>query len=161
MRWFGTDIVLDPRKLVVFARDVSLISDDEYRGWKPPGWIMDLPQALQDPHLPYSGIYEDAGWTSDDAELTLSSDANTQRVRVEGLVPRVDSDDFSTTATLWVDGAARVTQTLKIGEFAIEAPVKLAPGKHAVRLSFSRAQRFPDPDNRLVAARIDAIGFPP
>ena len=161
MRWFGSDITIDPRKLVVFARDVSLISDEAFQRWNPPGWISDIPAALDDPHLAYSGIYEDAGWTSDDAELTLSSDRFTQRVRVEGLVPRVDSDDFTTTVELRVDGVLRAKSNVGIGTFAVEGPVKLAPGKHRVRLTFSRGQRFPDPDNRIVAARIDAIGFPP
>ena len=161
MRWFGSDIALDPRKLVVFARDLSLISDDDYRRWAPPSWIVDVPGALDDPHLAYSGIYEDAGWISEDAELTLSSDASTRRVRVEGLVPRVASDDFTTTAALAIDGVVRRRATLGVGTFALEAPVRLAPGKHRLTLTFSRAQRFPDPDNRLVAARLDAVGFPP
>ena len=161
MRWYGTNIALDPRPLVVFGRDVSLISDADYRRWTPPSWIVDVPGALDDPHLAYSGMYEDNGWTSDDAELTLSSDVSSRRVRVEGLVPRVDSDGFTTTASLWVDGILRLKRNLTIGTFALEAPLRLAPGKHQVRLTFSHAQRFPDPDNRLVAARIDAIGFPP
>jgi hypothetical protein len=161
MRWYGTNIALDPRPLVVFGRDVSLISDADYRRWTPPSWLVDVPAALDDPHLAYSGIYEDNGWTSDDAELTLSSDASTRRVRVEGLVPRVDSDGFTTTVALSVDGVLRLKRDLTIGTFALEAPLRLAPGKHKVRLTFSRAQRFPDPDNRLVGARIDAIGFPP
>lgn len=161
MRWFGSDIAIDPRPLVVFGRDVSIVSDADYRRWSAPSWIVDMPHALEDPHLAFSGIYEDAGWVSDDAELTLQSDATTQRVRVEGLVPRVDSDDFATTATLSVDGVQRVRTKVPVGTFTLEAPVKLPPGKHLVRLTFSRGQRFPDPDDRIVGARVDAIGFPP
>jgi hypothetical protein len=161
MRWFGSDIALDPRPLVVFGRDISIVSDADYRRWSAPSWIVDVPNALQNPHLAFSGIYEDSGWVSDDAELTLQSDASTQRVRVEGLLPRVGSDDFTTIATLFVDGVQRARTTISVGPFSIEAPVKIAPGKHVVRLTFSRGQRFPDPDDRIVGARVDAIGFPP
>jgi hypothetical protein len=80
-------------------------------------------------------------------------------VRVEGEVPNLGRD-FETVATLSVDGVVRAKQKLGIGPFTLEAPVSVSPGNHAVRLTFSRAQRFPDPDNRVVGARIGGIGFP-
>jgi hypothetical protein len=87
MNWFGTNIALDPRPLVVFGRDISLISDADYRSWTPPSWIVRPARGARRSALGYSGIYEDDGWVSDDAELTSRSDASTRRVRVEGLDP--------------------------------------------------------------------------
>jgi hypothetical protein len=161
MRWFGTDISVDPRPLVVFGRDISLISDADYRNWNPPGWVSDLPAALDDPHLEYSGIYEDDGWVSDDVELTLRSDAATHGVRVQGAIPDLGSAGFSTTATLSVDGREVLSKPLGVGAFVLQTQLSLEPGNHKIGLSFSKAQRFAQPDGRIVGAQVDAIGFPP
>jgi hypothetical protein len=162
MRLYGSDIEIDPRRLVAFGRDISLVSDATYKTWNAPGWIVDVPAALHDPHLGYSGLYEDGGWSSQDAELTMQSTSATRRVRIEGMVPQIGTaSGFTTVASLSVDGKPLTAAKLGIGPFSLESAVALAPGKHAIRLHFSQTQRFPAPDDRLVAARIDAAGFPP
>jgi hypothetical protein len=163
MRLYGSDIEIDPRRLVAFGRDISLVSEAGYERWQVPSWLADLPKNLHDPHLGYSGLYEDGGWCSQDAQLTLQSNAATHSVRVDGLVPQIEggSADFSTTVSLSVDGRVVATTRTGLGPFTLEARIAPKPGKHRVGLHFSANQRFPSPDDRLVSARLDAIGFPP
>ncbi len=162
MRLYGKDLRIDPRRLVVFGRDISVVSDADYQRWQVPDWIVDVPALLKDPHLVYSGIYEDNGWCSDNVVMTLRSDAQALRFRVDGLVPQVGPQSgFTTRLNVTIDGTPLADSLLHVGPFTLERAIALRPGKHEVRLTFTATQRFPPPDNRLVAARLDSIGFPP
>jgi len=161
MNWFNRDIAIDPRELVVFGRDISLISDEDFRSWEPPSWITDLPTALENPQLVFSGIYEDGGWVSDASELNLRSQPGAKRLQIQGEIPRLGSDSFKTTATVSVDGTPVIVQKLGVGGFLLETSAPSVPGNHKIGITFSPAQHFQAPDGRIVGARIDQIGFPP
>jgi hypothetical protein len=161
MNWFNRDIAIDPRELVVFGRDISLISDEDFRSWEPPSWITDLPTALENPQLVFSGIYEDGGWVSDASELNLRSQPGAKRLQIQGEIPRLGSDSFKTTATVSVDGTPVIVQKLGVGGFSLETSAPSVPGNHKIGITFSPAQHFQAPDGRIVGARIDQIGFPP
>ncbi len=158
MRLYGRGIALDPRLLTTFARNISLISGAQYRAMRPPAYIADLPKALTDPNLLYSGIYED-GWVSDHAALTLRSRGGAEWLTVRGFVPIISAPDFETSLRCSVDGHVVGSSHLKVGEFLLRFSVALTPGKHIVSLDFSAFQHLPSGDGRPVSAKILGVGF--
>ena len=58
---WGESIASDPRSLTSYVRDISLVSDAEYRQLRAPTLLEEFPSALGNADLEYSGIYED-GW---------------------------------------------------------------------------------------------------
>src|SRR6185503_15553788 len=77
MRLYGSTIHVDPRRLVAFARDISLLPEDDYVRLSPPSSIRSFPHAPANPDLEYVGSYED-GWTAEHASFTLSQPADTR-----------------------------------------------------------------------------------
>jgi len=158
MRLYGGNVPMDPRKIVVFGRDVSAISDREYRRWKPPSLLKKISSELLNPQLEYSGFYEDS-WLSDDVYVKLSGGGSRRYVAFDGYVPGIDDLRFSTTCTISVDGHPLATTRLAVGEFSIKRPVRLAKGVHSILLHFTRFQVLRLPDNRKVTVHLDRLGF--
>jgi hypothetical protein len=67
---YGHSRALDPRYLTSYVRDVSVVTDSQYRELTPPSEISRFPTDLLDPRLEYSGLYED-GWMGEDAFVVL------------------------------------------------------------------------------------------
>lgn len=158
MGLYGRKVAIDPREIVVFGRDISAISDDEYRRWSPPG-LLSTPSDFENPQLEYSGFYED-GWVSDAAYAILKSGVGSTHLVLDGFVPFIDNRQFSTMATVLVDGRAVTSKILKLGDFLIEQTLRLSPGRHQVALRFSRTQTLPLPDGRKASVKLRKFGFP-
>jgi hypothetical protein len=173
MRWYGAKLVPDPRKVVAFARDVSLASDEEYAALRPASRLTRFPEDLENPDLEYSGMYED-GWCSEAFFCRLTRPGRAAEAVVRGLVPQIDDPSFTTEATVLIDGQEAARRTLTLGEFEIRAPVPLAPSGLAsgetgggegcgdvrrIDLRFSRFQRLPGDDKRPVGAQLSFVGF--
>jgi hypothetical protein len=155
MRLFGNDIPLDPRKFVVYTRGISAISDEEYRAMKPPSSVSRFPYDLLENHaLEYSGIYED-GWASEDFAARMSA-APGKSIVVAGMVPDIGDSAFTTEATVFVDGQAVLRQKLGLGNFQLSIIAHASTAQ--VRVRFSRTQRLPRGDNRVVSALLKRIG---
>jgi hypothetical protein len=156
MRLFGTDIPLDPRRFVVYTRGISAISDAEYRALKPPSSIARFPEDLLDNRaLEYSGLYED-GWASEEFSVRLSVIPGLPLL-VKGVVPQIADPAFTTEATMFVDSAQVLRTTLSVGDFRLAVP---APKRSTVtvRIRFSRTQRLPNGDGRIVGALVHKVG---
>jgi hypothetical protein len=155
---YGSQLLLDRRQLVAFARDVSLVSDEEYRDLKPPEHVRDFPADLANPALEYSGVYED-GWVSEAAFFALAQPPGAARMRIEGMIPLIDDSAFGTEVDVLVDGRKALTRKLGLGDFKLE--IALPPGatRRRVDLRFSKYQRLPHGDNRVAVARLKYIGF--
>lgn len=157
MRMFGSDVLTDGRLVVGFVRDVSLVPTGAPLSRMPQS-IADFPRDLANPDLFYSGIYED-GWMSEDASAELTSAGTSGRLALDMIVPKVADDAFSASMTVSVDGAPIGTWPAPLGRSTVDVPFYGALGAHTILVHFSRSQRMPGADTRIVSARIAFLGF--
>jgi hypothetical protein len=95
MRLYGRDIALDGRRLVAFTRDVSLVSEAEYRARRTLPALRAFPADLANPDVEYSGLYEDR-WVSEAASVSLAAGGSPSMLVVRGTVPAVGDRAFET-----------------------------------------------------------------
>jgi hypothetical protein len=158
MGWYGTDVPMDRRELVGFARDISVISEDEYAQMRPPGAITAFPDDLNMPTLEYSGLYED-GWTGEEAYAILQQSPHTRAVLVHGMLPLVTTEYRGSTITMLVDGQEVANTWVDQGEFTLCAPIDGADRRRRVELKFAESQHFPVGDSRPVGTLVRYFGF--
>jgi hypothetical protein len=154
---WGSDLRRDPRKMTAFARDISLVSEEEYQSLTAPSVMSDVVADLDNPDLEYSGVYED-GWISESAFLGLTQPGPGSTVVAKGTVPLRDDPNFTTDVSLLVDGQEIVHQVLRPGPFELRASAPPGEGRRRVELRFSRHQQLEAPDGRPVAALMQLIG---
>jgi hypothetical protein len=152
------DLGGDPRYMVAFLRNVSLVSEEEYAARRPPALLASFPADLLHPDLEYSGLYED-GWASESVSCTLGASEGTPNLVVRGVVPVLGDAAFRTHLRVLLDGREVHAEELATGEFKVRLPGRVAPGLHKVELSFARWQHLPGGDGRPVAAQLRALGF--
>ena len=168
MLLYGTRISLDRRWVVCFARNISAVSDAQYAAMTPPSRLERFPQDFQNPHLEYSGFYED-GWASDHAWCALARPWDAEAVVIKGFVPELGDAGFQTEVTVRVDGQEVARRVLGLKDFEIKAPLPAAaPGAAAVsagkstarvELVFSRFQQLTPPDRRPVTVMLTSLSF--
>lgn len=153
MKWYGQTITLDTRQLVGFCRDISLISDEDYRKFIPPSALNQFPTDLSNPNLEYTGIYED-GWIAEDALLVLSQPKTKHFLTIKGCMPQMARNQFS----VFIDEHKAFNTNLSTGHFNIQIPV-VNKSTHKIKLHFADIQSLPQGDLRPVAAKLEFIGF--
>ncbi len=153
----GGELGGDPRYLVAYLRNVSLVSEEEYASRRPPALLSSFPNDLLHPELEYCGVYED-GWVSESASCTLLAPAAATNLVVRGVVPGID-EAFRTRLRVLLDGREVYSEELKPGEFKVRCPEPTTPGLHRIELLFSKTQQLPGGDGRPVAALLSAVGF--
>jgi len=158
MNLYGRDQPLDRRRVVGFARNISLVSAQDLARLRPPSEVSTFPAALADPALEFSGLYED-GWMSEEAFLILRPNDGSRTLRIAGVIPAIDDAHFSTELSVRVDGKPVAAQRLGVGEFTVAVPVPAMQGNHRVDVKFSRFQRLPGDDGRPVTALLKSVGF--
>ncbi len=167
MNLYGRDVNLDNRWLTTFSRDISLISDEEYKNFKPPSALQKFPADLANKQLEYSGIYED-GWISEQSFFMLTPTANSQKFMLKGVVPLIDNPDYKETITIKIAGKVRATQELKVGEFMVEIPLTKTERQQVklrVDIEFNKFQLltsknpFAAQDGRITGGLIHYLGF--
>jgi len=164
MALFGKNIKLDIRKVVVYARDISYISPEQYAAFKRPQAIQGFPAALEDPGLEYSGIFED-GWISEAAFVVLQVPLNSVKasLHLSGLVPDIGGNPFSAVLTIKVNDQLVYTARQEKGEVNITVPIDTALFKGnpiaKVQIESSALQRLPNGDDRPVSMHLNLIGF--
>lgn len=157
MGLYGRDVALDRRVLVGFARDVSLMSAEQFARLAPPAKLDSFPDDLAQPDLEYSGIYED-GYCSEHAFAYLGSGGGPttpagsggaagagegagggdgpaitgagpgKAVAVRGVVDGLgDAKSFRTEGRLLVDGQEIARQLLSPGPFELRGAIEDAP----------------------------------
>lgn len=159
MRLYGQNISLDTRYIVAFARDVSIISEDEYQQLDAPTSISEFPQDLDNPNLEYSGIYED-GWISELSFVQLKQTKLDSHLTIHGMLPKIADNMIGSNLVVVLDGNVVLEKKLTPGPFEIVIPVKDEKiARRKIELRFSQLQALPRGDKRPVAAKIDYIGF--
>jgi hypothetical protein len=122
----------------------------------PPGWKVS--RELANAQLQASGIYED-GWTGKTGSLNLSQPTGERVLTICDNIPMIGDSNFDADINLSVDDKPVGHQSLKLGDFAISAPVDPQAGKRRVTMAFSATQRLPIGDGRDVGAHLGFIGF--
>jgi hypothetical protein len=160
MNLYGLDVPQDRRRLVGFGRDMSVVSEYEYTHLNPPASLGAFPDALQDPQLEYSGIYED-GWVSETSYFELSQPDGQNGIAIRGTVPASsDGDAPMTGVQVLIDGQQVLRKSVPPGEFELSARVpSIGAARRRVELHFDRIVRLGAPDNRLAAAKLTFLGF--
>jgi hypothetical protein len=159
MSLYGNQILSDQRKIVGFARDISLVSAVEYASLNAPTEIQAFPRDLGNKNLEYCGIYED-GWIAESSYAVLSRPEGSPSLVVSLRIPALKGRPASNWAALLLDGAEVGRQSTSAGSVVFRIAVQ-APGRHRVELRFDRAENFPEPDNRPVSAQVRYMGFQP
>jgi hypothetical protein len=156
---YGSHIEADRRSVVCFARDISVISEEEYARLTPPSKIAKFPDGLLNPQLEYSGVCED-GWVSSDSYFYLTQESAHRRLLVHGMVPFVPGNPhFTTELRVLVAGQEAIRERLGVGEFRLLANLPPGMGRRRVDLHFSKDQRLLPPDSRPMAALLSKVGF--
>ena len=158
MLLYGRDIPLDPRRLTVFGRDISLITEAEYQSMVPPIALDHFPEDLANKNLEYSGIYEDS-WISERAFFVLQHPVGGQFLRISGTVPILKNSDFYTKLYVSLNGELIAVKELGVGPFDFVIPITAVVGHQRVDLKFTKYQHLPGDDGRIVGAKMKFIGF--
>lgn len=157
MRLYNTNIPLDGRRLVAFARNISAVSEPQFQRMPTVSSLSTFPTDLFRGERGFSGVYED-GWISEKARITLKQRHPGDFLVLRGLIPLVDNKSFVTTLTVRLDGKTLGSRDLSLGEFSLKIP-SAKSGLHDVELQFSRSQRLPGGDGRVVTMKTAFVGF--
>lgn len=152
MRLWGRDVEIDPRALTAFLRDFSAIDAGALP--TPTATISHFPEGVLRPQAQYAGLYED-GWASECVATRISVGPRGE-IELRGVVPLIDDPEFSTDVRVEVDGMTALSEPLHVGDVDLRVPV--SPGIHTVTWKFSRYQRLPGGDRRIVAMLVRNIG---
>ena len=158
MQLWGGKYNLDDRRLVGFTRDVSLITEAQYRTLVRPARITQFPLDLSRyPGLEYSGMFED-GWVGPDSLFKLTGSHPGQIVTFKGYVP--DTPDYRSRGldlTISLNEKPTEVVNLRSGEFTLTRLVREAADITSLRLNFSGAQPYGERDTRYLSAFVREI----
>jgi hypothetical protein len=161
MRWYGVEYNLDDRRLIGFTRDISVITDEQYRAMDRPTRISNFPWDLINyKGLEYSGMYED-GWTTRDAYFKMGASHPGQVFLFRGYIP--DIPRFRTAGvdvTVSLNGRPTEIVNLKAGAFALTRLIEESYDITSISLHFSDAQVYEDErDRRFVSAYVNELSI--
>ncbi|MFA5058756.1 MAG: hypothetical protein WC485_11625, partial [Opitutaceae bacterium] len=143
MRLYGRKYNLDDRRLVGFVRDISVMTDAQYRALPRPTKIGRFPEDLSKyPGLEYSGIYED-GWVAQDAYFKFGPSHPGQVLYFKGYVP--ETPVFKTEGvdlTISINEKPTEIVHLKAGEFTLTRLIKEPADITSISLHFSGTQAY-------------------
>jgi hypothetical protein len=161
MRLYGQRYNLDDRKLVGFTRDISVITDDEYRHLPRPTRIAKLPDDLyENAGFEYSGIFED-GWLADQSYLCLAGTKKGDVFTFRGEVPKLAEFKQGITLVLTINGRATEPIVLHPGPFTINRFIAEDNDVTRVDIAFSKAQIYGSNDSRRVSAFLFEVSVRP
>jgi hypothetical protein len=145
--------VVDVRYLTSYVRDISLISEVDYRRLEAPAELSDFPADLSNSNLEYSGIYED-GWMGGEGYALLAAPGRLD-VALRAEVPTGGARHLR----ILVDGRQVLSRAVKPGALDVRAPVPGSGSKHRVELRWEGVESLPAPDLRPVSAQLKFLGL--
>jgi hypothetical protein len=151
-------IVLDTRWLTTYVRDISLISEEEYRALKPPHLIAHFPSDLANKALEYSGFYED-GWIAERAFLYLAPPPKAARFFVRGILPSESHASDISELVVLIDGVEKGRHLLQPGGFEFSFDLEPSPEPIRVDLMANAALPLGSQDARIASVLIRSIGW--
>jgi hypothetical protein len=152
---YSGSVPVDARHLTSRLRDISLISEAEYRQLDAPSAVQRFPEDLANPDLEYSGIYED-GWVGEESRVVLAAGGPTTLV-VRAEVPPAASQRLRVT----VDGKRVHSGAVKPGSLVVRVPLPASRERRRIALQWAEAPQLGGLDTRLAAARLEFVGLVP
>lgn len=162
MGFYGKDCPTDPRYLVGYARDISAISEKQYKTMDRPRVVSNFPKDLvKATTLEFSGWYED-GWISQNSFMILGPAREGDHLVIKGSIPgigKILSQGQKLTVTL--NGGKMCDQKeLPPGKFELDFKIPNLDKKFTrINLTFALSEKLLPPDFRPVAAKIDYAGI--
>lgn len=158
MRLYGLDVPVGYQIFVGYARNISLISEEEYQQLTPPNNLKNFPNDLQNHNLAYSGIYED-GWVSEDATVTLSKGGETS-LTIQGSFPsELNPKHESLYMSVSINNEEMTIKKISSGAFQFLVSLPKENERPVVHLHFNRTFSLPNGDDRFVSVKLNFIGF--
>lgn len=151
---WSKSVALDPRTLTSYVRDVSLVSEAEYRRIRTPVAIREIPADLANPNLEYSGIFED-GWIGRDAYVRLAGGPVARLVVRASVLPR----DGGQQLRVVVNGEVISSRTVMPGLMRLNLPLRASRARRDVHLEWAGTTPLEAPDRRSAAAHLEFLGI--
>lgn len=149
---YGRSIVVDPRFLTSYLRDISLIGSRTYRQLDRPKTIGSFPTDLDNPNLEYSGIFED-GWIAKSSYATFAGGPRAHLVLRADVLPIPNQH-----IRLLVDGRTVLTRDVAGGGLSLAVPLEPSTRPRRIELRWRSTQRAGPNDRRLLAAHLSSFG---
>ena len=147
---YNRHLAFDPRSLVGFVRNISLVTGDDAGMSTPPSGIQQIPPDLFQRGLVFSGVYED-GWIAESARFRLGLAGVARTLRVRGQVPGFNPSLSGMTLEILVDTMHVMRQRLQPGDFDLRLPIPAAAGPRWIELRAEPADSLPSPDRRIAS----------
>ena len=160
MRLYGIGYNLDDRRLDGFVRDVSVMTDGQYRALSRPTKISSFPWDLYKyPGLEYSGIYED-GWVARRRLFQAGALPSRPGALLQGLRPRHPPFRAGgVDLTVSINDTPTEIVHLTPGDFTLTRLIKEPAAITSISLHFSDAQAYGPDDPRPVSAFVREISI--
>jgi hypothetical protein len=155
---YNRQLNLDPRRIVGFARNISLVTEEQARAMSPPTAIAHFPADLFAAGLLFSGVYED-GWMAETAKFRLGSDHQTNAVRITAHVPGDLTRLSGAMFEVLVDGRSVAQRRLAPGDVEVQAAIPPATGPRWIELRVDAIDRLPSPDQRIASILLKSIAL--
>ena len=161
MRLYGQYYKLDDRRLDGFTRDISVLTDEQYKALPRPTKISEFPDDLaRYPGLEYSGLYED-GWIADDSYFKLGASHPGQVLYFKGYVP--DMAEFRAKGmdlTISINEKPTEVVHLPTGEFTLTRLIKEPAAITSISMHFSASATYDSGvDRRPVSAFVRELSI--
>ena len=152
---YGRSVSVDPRFLTSYVRDISVVSDAQYRDLRSPLALSHFPGDLADPNLEYSGVYED-GWVAENSYVTLAGG------RASHLVVRADVLQIPHQhLAVFVNGRRVASRAVEAGPLELRIAVPGSASRRRVELRWSHTVPLGSSDHRPAAAHLRFVGLVP
>ena len=156
---YNSRLGLDPRRLVGFVRNISLLAPAEVEAMPLPTSIDSVPAGLFQPGLLFSGIFDD-GWIGERAKVRLASAAAAGRLRIEGQMPGAAGWPAGMKVQVLIDDLVADTVSINQGDFSIDVPIE-GKGAHWIEMQVDAVARLPGGDDRSVSVLLKRIAILP
>ena len=158
LRMFHTDIPVDDRQMVGFARDIALITESQYLSMERPTSITSWPAGLlSNPSLEFSGIYED-GWVSNRAFVVLGKAKAGDQLHITGQIPSLPGFVASgVDVSVLLNGNLIYKSHRKPGAFEVASTIVSDGTENRVDLIFDKMEHLPAGDDRPVSGQLFQI----
>jgi hypothetical protein len=159
---YNTNIPLDYRELIGFARDISALSPEEVAALPRPRRVADFPLDLvRAAGLEYAGIYED-GRLSPDTSFVLGEARAGDELHIKGCVEQLPGGYQGGDALVSIDGGPSVRLPVPAGRyFDWRLPIAHPGRTTRVTLHFTVPGVLPGGDGRPVGGKLDLLEVGP
>jgi hypothetical protein len=155
---YNTELSNDPRRIVGFVRNISLLTPEQAAALDPPVALNSFPVDLGDPGLLFSGATED-GWIAKDAWFQLGAAKASDVLLIGGEAPGFSPKLANAEFDVFVDAQRVVHGRLGSGVLNLSVAIPPASGNRRIELRISDADRLPQPDGRFVSIRLTKLSL--